>query len=181
MNRPFLALLAAGTLALAPAAAHAQLSTSVGVGGGIAVPVSNLRDVADAGYNLEGHVNLGAPLIPVGVRLEVGYNSFNGKSAFTSSGKVQIISGTANATLALGPSGASPYLIGGVGIYNRRLTENGTNSDSKTTGGVNVGAGFRFPLGVMSTFIEARYHVMLGNELDATNLQYIPITFGINF
>jgi hypothetical protein len=47
--------------------------------------------------------------------------------------------------------------------------------------GVNIGGGLRFPLGGLSTFLEARYHVMLGNTSDGTKYQFIPITFGVAF
>lgn len=181
MTRKLLAVLILAALAATPTHAQAQLSTSFGVAGGLSAPMGDLKDITDAGYNLAAHVNLGAPLIPVGIRLELGYNSFNAKRILSTTGKVKIISGTANATLALGPTGASPYLIGGVGIYNRDYTDVGTTSNSKSVGGVNGGAGFRFPLGVISTFIEARYHVMLGNTTDGTNLKFVPVTFGINF
>ena len=181
MTRRLLAVLLAGALAAAPTALHAQFNSSFSLAGGLSAPVSDLRTNTDAGYNVAGAVSFGAPLVPVGVRLEVGYNGFNAKSTLSSSGKVAILSGTANATLALGPTGASPYLIGGVGLYNRRLTERGFPDDTKSVGGINGGGGFRFPLGLISTFVEARYHLMLGNKTDFTNLSYIPITFGINF
>ena len=181
MTRRLLAVLIAGAFAATPSALHAQLKPSISVAGGIAVPLSDLADNVDAGYNLAGAVSFGAPLVPVGVRLEVGYNGFNGKSSLTSTGKASILSGTVNATLALGPSGASPYLIGGVGMYRRQLTEQGFADDTKSVAGLNGGAGFRFPLGTMSTFVEARYHVLLGNKDDFTNISYIPITFGVNF
>ncbi|MDB4899163.1 MAG: hypothetical protein JWN53_971, partial [Gemmatimonadetes bacterium] len=80
----------------------------------------------------------------------------------------------------LGPTGASPYLIGGVGAYNVKADfgNNGTNgNNSQTEAGFNVGGGIRFPLGLLSTFLEARYHKTLGDS----NTQYVPITFGINF
>jgi len=180
MTRRLLAVLIAGAFAATPSALHAQLKPSFSVAGGIAIPLSDLADNVDAGYNLAGAVSFGAPLVPVGVRLEVGYNGFGGKSSLTTNGTANILSGTANATLALGPSGASPYLIGGVGMYRREFSESGA-STSKTTAGVNGGAGFRFPLGTMSTFVEARYHLMLGDTGDLSRLSYVPITFGINF
>ncbi len=177
MTRKLLAVLAIGLLVTAPAAAHAQLNTSFGVGGGIAAPIGDLRNIANAGYNVEGHLNLGAPLIPVGLRLEVGYNSFNFKSSTNVSGSANVLSGTVNAMLALGPTGASPYLIGGVGAYNVKADLGGLGNNSQTEAGFNVGGGIRFPLGLLSTFLEARYHKTLGNS----NTQYVPITFGINF
>lgn len=178
MTRRLLAVLVAGALAATPAALHAQLSTSFGVAGGIAVPTGDLANAANAGYNLAAHVNLGAPLMPIGIRLEGGFNSFDYKqTGFTTNGSERVISGTVNATLALGPSGASPYLIGGVGAYNRTVSSSGVSSSGETNAGFNVGGGLRFPLGTMSTFIEARYHKVLGN----VDTQYVPITFGVNF
>ena len=169
-------------LAALPSALHAQLQTSVSVAGGLSVPVSSLGDRVDAGYNVAGALTFGAPLIPLGLRVEAAYNAFNGKSqALTTYTNTQIISGTVNATLALGPTGASPYLIGGVGAYNRRFSADAGTSSDRTTGGFNVGAGVRFPLGTMSTFVEARYHQMLGNPGDFTDYRYIPVTFGISF
>lgn len=182
MHRRILVAIAASALAAAPAPLAAQLRTSVSVAGGISAPVSQFSDRADAGYNLAGALHLGAPLIPVGVRLEVGYNGFNGRTAgLTQYTNTAIVTGTANAVVALGPTGASPYLIGGVGAYNRRFKADGGTSSDRTAGGFNAGAGFRFPLGTMSTFVEARFHQMLGNAADQTDFRFIPVTFGISF
>jgi hypothetical protein len=178
MSRRLLAVLAAGTLLVIPAAARAQ-SSSILVSGGLSVPMSDLSDAVSSGYNVNLGVAFGAPLVPVGFRLEGGFSSFDGKGGGTTT---RIASGTANAVLNLGPTGAAPYLIGGLGIYNRRFSSDAFNeSNSKTSAGVNVGGGIRFPLGGLTTFLEARYHVMLGNQDEATNLQFIPISFGVQF
>ena len=181
MTRRILVVLVAGTLAVLPARAQAQLRTSLSLAGGLSAPVSDLGDQVDAGFNLAGGLSFGGPLVPAGIRLELAYNGFNGKSNLLGTADTRIISGTVNATLALGPTGASPYLIGGVGAYDRRYSAGGTTSDGRTTGGFNVGGGFRFPLGTMSTFVEARYHQMLGNAADGTDYRFVPVTFGINF
>lgn len=187
MTRRLLAVLIAGAFALAPTALRAQASTSILVSGGLSLPLSDLSDQVNSGYNINLGLNIGAPIVPVGARLEVGYNSFDGKSggAF-SGGTARVISGTANAILNLGPTSAAPYLIGGLGIYNFRGSSTfgigGTSvSSDATKAGVNVGGGLRFPLGGISTFLEARYHVMLGDRADFTNSQFIPITFGVQF
>lgn len=176
------AALLAGLLSAAPAAVHAQLSTSLSVAGGLSVPVQTLADRADAGYNAALGLSFGAPLVPVGIRLEAGVNGFTGRTTglltFTDT---RIFTGTANATLALGSLTSSPYLIGGVGAYNRRFVADAGTSSHRTVGGFNGGAGFRFPLGTISTFVEARYHHMLGNAADGTNYRFVPVTFGINF
>lgn len=177
MNSRLLTVIVAGVLATAPTAASAQISTSFGVAGGIALPQSDLKDVAESGYNVGAHVNVGVPLLPVGLRLEAAYNSFNAKSALSTTGKASILSGTVNATVGLG----LPYVIGGIGAYQRKFTERGTPDDTETVAGINGGVGLRFPLGLLSTFVEARYHVLLGEDIKASNLKFVPITFGINF
>lgn len=186
MSRRLLATLAAGALLALPAAAHAQGSTSILVSGGLSVPMSDLGDAVNSGYNVNLGLAFGAPFLPVGARIEGSFSSFDGKGDTFIGGNsgttTRIASATANAVLNLGASGAAPYLIGGLGIYNRRFSADATNaSDSRTTAGVNIGGGIRFPLSGLSTFLEARYHVMLGNQNEATNLQFIPISFGVQF
>jgi len=178
MSRRLLAVLAAGALLASPAAARAQ-SSSILVSGGLSVPMSDLSDYSNSGYNINLGVAFGAPIIPVGARIEGGFSSFDAKGGGATT---RIASATANAVLNLGPTGAAPYLIGGLGIYNRRFSSDFLNTaDSKTSAGVNIGGGIRFPLGGLTTFLEARYHVMLGNQDEATNLQFIPISFGVQF
>jgi hypothetical protein len=178
MSRRLLAALAASALIALPAAARAQ-SSSILVSGGLSVPMSDLSDFSNSGYNLNLGLAFGAPLLPVGFRVEGGFSSFDTK---TGGATTRIASATANAVLNLGPTGAAPYLIGGLGIYNRRFSSDAFGeADSRTSAGVNVGGGIRFPLGGLTTFLEARYHVMLGNQDEATNLQFIPISFGVQF
>jgi hypothetical protein len=179
MTRRLLAVLAAGALLALPVASNAQ-SASILVSGGLSLPVSDLSDIANSGYNVNLGLAFGAPLIPVGARIEAGLSSFQGKNTGIDT---RIASATANAIVNLGPTGAAPYLIGGLGIYNRHFSGNslfGVPSD-KTTAGVNIGGGIRFPLGGISTFLEARYHVMLGKQDEGSNYQFIPISFGVQF
>ena len=178
MSRRLLAVLAAGALLAVPATSHAQ-SVAFLVSGGLSVPMSDLGDVSNSGYNVNVGLTFGAPLMPLGARIEGGFSSFDAKGGGAST---RVASATANAVLNLGAMGVSPYLIGGLGIYNRRFSSDVFNTeDNKTTAGVNIGGGIRFPLGGISTFLEARYHVMLGNSDEATNLQFIPISFGVQF
>jgi hypothetical protein len=153
-----------------PALSQAQLSVS----GGIAAPVSDLSDVADLGYNVNAGLNFGGTRLPIGARFEGSLNGFNLKDI---NEDVRILNATANAIVNLGQQSGSPYLIGGVGLYNSKFG----NADSENAVGVNLGGGLRFPLGTLNTFFEARYHAMLGDRSDGANLQFIPITFGILF
>lgn len=179
MTRRLLAVLAAGALFALPAASRAQ-SASILVSGGLSVPSGDLSDGANSGYNVNLGLAFGAPLIPVGARIEAGFSSFDFEGG---GGSVRIASATANAVLGLGSVGISPYLIGGVGLYNRHfnIDDVGVAPSDKTSAGVNVGGGIRFPLGGISTFLEARYHMMLGSDDDAANFKFIPISFGVQF
>ena len=169
MTRRLLAVLVAGLLTAAPAVSHAQ---SVSIAGGLALPVGDLADDVQSGFNGTIGLNFGAPLIPVGARIEGSYNGFNFKNNID--GDVRVMSLTANAIVGMG----MPYLIGGVGYYDARV-KIGTLPDASDGGaGFNIGAGLSFPLPSLSPFVEIRYHQMLGDNDD---IKFVPITFGIKF
>jgi hypothetical protein len=176
MTRRFLAAIILSVLAAAPVSLLAQ--ASIGIAAGASAPISRLSDIADLGYNVSAGVNIGLPLLPVGVRLEGGFNSVGLKAT---NDNVHIFTATVNGVLSLGLSRQAPYLIAGLGAYNRSFTPNSLYGDSRTVFGLNGGGGLRFPLPGITTYFEARYHVMLGNTLDQTNYQFIPITFGVVF
>jgi opacity protein-like surface antigen len=172
MTRRLLAVLVAGLLIAAPAVSHAQ---SISLAGGLSMPVGDLADADQSGFNGTLGFNFGAPLIPVGARLEAAYNGFNHKNNVA--GDTRVMSGTINALVGLG----MPYLIGGIGYYNARIkTTVGTLTASESEGGAgfNIGGGLTFPLPSLSPFVEVRYHQMLG---DNDGVKFVPITFGIKF
>ena len=169
MTRRLFAVLAAGLLAAAPVTLRAQ---SISLAGGLSLPVSDFGDGEQSGYNGTIGLNFGAPLIPVGARIEGSINGFNHKNNV--SGDTRILSATANAIVGLG----MPYLIGGVGYYSARAKFGTLTSDSQNSAGFNIGAGLSFPLPALSPFVEVRYHQLLG---DNDGIKFIPITFGIKF
>jgi hypothetical protein len=167
------ALAAAGLLGLVPlgdASAQARFS----VAGGIAAPMSDLGDVADLGYNVAAGINFGGSWLPIGARMEGSLNSF-GLKDFPED--VRLLTATANAVVNLGQQRESPYLIGGLGLYNSKFGRAG----SENAVGVNLGGGLRFLIGELNTFFEARYHAMLGDADAGANLQFVPITVGVMF
>ena len=173
MRTSMVALVAAGLLGLVPrddADAQARFS----VAGGIAAPMSDLGDVADLGYNVAAGINFGGSWLPIGARVEGSLNSF-GLKDFPED--VRLLNATANAVVNLGQQRESPYLIGGLGLYNSRFGR----ADSENAAGVNLGGGLRFVIGELNTFFEARYHAMLGDADAGANLQYVPITVGVMF
>ena len=178
--KTLLLTLVAAALTLAPIAAT-RAQTSISVAGGLSIPVGTLGDVTDIGYSASAGLNLGAPIVPVGARLEIAYAAMGAQRG---SGDIGILSGTANAIFNISPARDAPYIIAGLGVYNRRTSISlgtATATDSRTAVGINGGAGLRFPLSGLSTYLEARYHLMLGNANEGTNYQFIPITFGITF
>jgi len=171
-------LTACAAAALFLGAPLARAQTSLVVSGGLNAPVGRLGDVTDMGYIVSAGLNFGATLVPVGVRLEGSYSDLGYKGG---GGDIRLISGTANAIFNLGTTRDAPYIIAGLGAYNRAAGSNTFGYDGRTAVGINGGAGLRFPLNGLSTFFEARYHIMLGNAAEGTNYQFIPITFGIAF
>ncbi len=172
MSRRLFAVLAAGLLTAAPATLRAQ---SISLAGGLALPVGDMNKSEQTGYNATLGFNFGAPLVPVGARIEGSINGFNHKNNVA--GDFRVMSATANAIFNLG----APYLIGGLGYYNARVkvTSLGVSSEASESGaGINIGGGIRFPLGTLSPFAEIRYHQMLGNN---DGVKFVPITFGIQF
>ena len=182
MHRRILSLLVVGALAAAPSALSAQISTGISLAGSLALPQGDSKQDTQSGYNAAVGLNIGAILLPVGFRLEGAYNGFNAKTLPTgaTSANANIMSGTVNATVGLG----LPSLIGGLGYDRQKSEVKGgvfAGSDTQSAMGYNIGAGLRLPLGVMSTFVEARYHKLLGNRTDGTDYSYLPITFGVSF
>lgn len=179
MKNRSLALLLAALVILPATTTSAQ--PSISVAGGLSIPVGTLGNVTNIGYAASAGLNFGAPIVPVGARLE---GTFASMSTTRGSGDVRILAGTANAIFNISPSREAPYIIAGLGAYNRRSSTtlgSLTATDSRTALGINGGAGLRFPLTGLSTYFEARYHLMLGKADEGTNYSFIPITFGITF
>jgi len=177
----------AGTLALMPALAGAQdaRSLSFGIMGGLSLPMGDLGNAVESGYNITGSV-----YAPLGGKLklrgDVGYESFAGKGSNSVAGfDFNVLSLTGNVILPLGTEraegGIRPYLIGGGGLFRgtTKLNIAGiSGSESSSDLGINVGGGFEFKLSGFTTFAEARFVNVFG-EGDSSN--WIPITFGIRF
>jgi hypothetical protein len=173
MFRRLIAVLFGSALILVPLLPVAG-QTQLTVAGGVSAPVSDLGDIADLGYNVGVGLNFGGTRLPISARIEGGLNGFGLKNF---SQNVRIVTGTANALVNFSQKADSPYLIGGLGIYNSKVGD----FDSDNAAGVNLGGGLRFPLGEISTFLEARYHSTLSDKQRGGRLQFIPITFGVVF
>jgi hypothetical protein len=165
------AVLLVGSLIAAPAA-RAQMSFSVAAGA--ALPMGDNGDGLKMGYNATLGLGIKPPLAPLGLRIEGMFNSF----------EIEDVSDGSQRTMALIANGtfstiAMPvYLIGGLGMYNSKVTIGSLSSDASNDIGLNVGVGFNIPLTGFGTFIEARYHHIM---VDGGSFGMLPITVGIKF
>lgn len=176
MTKHWTSVIALVAVATAVAAADASAQVRLSASGGPSFPTGDLSDVVDTGFNVNVGAGLGFPLIPVGVRLEGSLNQFP-ESAHD--GNFRVISGSANAVLDIPMLVATPYLIGGLGVYNSRFTDDDEHDEGSTTNvGANVGAGVRLGLPFLSVFAEARLHNIFSDD-GAT--RFIPVSVGIRF
>lgn len=168
------------SVALVSVPASAQLSVlkpiSLGIAGGGSLPMSDLSDGSNTGYNGTLALAIKLPMIPVGLRFDGAYNRFSAKGV---AGNLQIVSVTGNVTYNLPSIGVSPYLIGGAGMYSSVASGSGLPSSPRANDfGWNAGAGIGLPLAMFKGFVEARY-----NRVTVANgsMEFVPLTFGIMF
>ena len=167
------AVLLVGSLIAAPEA-RAQLAFSVAAGASL--PMGDAGDGLNMGYNATVGVGIKPPLAPLGIRIEGMFNSFDFKETVATDASQRVLGLLANATLS-GPM-MPVYLIGGVGMYNSKVSAGSLSSDAENDFGFNIGGGFNLPLTGFTTFIEVRYHHI---PVSGGSFQFIPITVGLKF
>jgi hypothetical protein len=174
MRRILSAFVLGAALTVGGSTAEAQRPFTVGLSGGAAIPLSDLSDSHKVGYNAAAHLGINMPASPIGFRLEGFYNKFAGQDLTVGSvPDLRIAGGNVNITYAFGGTGMRPYVIGGVGSYNIKPDVGA----SATEFGINAGLGAKFQLSGLGTFVEARLHTVSGDD----QIQFVPITFGIEF
>jgi opacity protein-like surface antigen len=176
----FAAAVAVMALVSLPFAGGAQATNSVnfGVAAGAALPMSDLSDITNSGWNITGIVGFHPAMIPLGVRVDVAYNSFALKDNTGINGNFNFTTVTGNLVWSVPATGVSPYLIGGAGLYHVAADIPGFFNDSNNKFGWNIGGGIKLPLSGFDTFLEARYNQI---QNSGNSVKYIPITFGVMF
>ena len=202
------------TVTAAAASLHAQSfdgrTVQFGLMGGFTKPVGELSTSADLSGNAGALVTIGALGSRVRFRLDGQWQGMTGKvnaetqllcvdcSSFSYRRNYRVFDATANAVVAGSfASNAKAYVIGGVGVYHVRGTNRirqdalfVTQSTGATRFGFNGGVGLSVRLGHVATFVESRYHQLLGShtyENDGFNgplpgaFQFVPISVGIVF
>jgi opacity protein-like surface antigen len=186
-----------------PSIANAQMATSaemgsnklisIGLGGGVSVPVSDASDAFKTGFNGQGFVRFNLHQLPIQPRLDFTFSKFDVKDVHLqapgASGTGQIFAGIANVQFALTHSGpVRPYIVGGVGAYNTKTDISGVpnvSGTSSTDFGINAGAGTVFKLGsVVSGYVEGRIDNVYSSKsglINTDQVKVVPVTFGIVF
>lgn len=181
-TRTLLIAAISATLAF-PAVAEGQVG--FGAAAGISQPIGDFGNVAEAGTQLSGLINLSIPLAPFGFRFEGSLGQYDYKTTVGSrGGNVRMLSAVANAMFSM-PGPIGPYLIGGIGYYRSSAECSGCTTKSAKVG-YNGGAGFRIGLFGLAAFAEARLHHIPGandptNGGLKTNTQFVPLSVGLTF
>lgn len=162
-----------------------------GVMGGVTFPIgSNLTNVVKTGWNAGALLNFGFVNSPVGLRIDGVWNQFNQKG--TGGDHLRLLDATADAVFNVGTqSPAQFYVLGGVGVYNFKITGANNSLDfssgSTTKFGLNGGVGVKFKAGPLAPFVEARYHYVFSGDFlsnaggGVSKFQMIPISVGLTF
>ena len=179
-------------LVSSPSAASAQVGlahhfVTLGVGGGMSMPVSDAGDAFKNGFNVQGFARLNVPKLPVMPRLDLNFSRFDLDDAQTGvPGTSQIIAGLANLQISVLPLGpVRPYVIAGLGAYNLQTKLEGTSPTSVTDTrfGINGGAGVALNFGKINGYIEGRVDNVFTQKgmIDSEQIQVVPVTFGLTF
>jgi hypothetical protein len=173
----FVAALAGAALVSFEAGAQsiAPKEVQFGVAAGAVIPLSDLADDTNTGFNGTVIVGFSPRLIPLGVRIDGAYNQMGAKGG---GGNAHFTSVTGNLVYKFPSTGVSPYAIGGVGLYNVAISATGLGTFSENHFGWNLGGGISMPLSGFDTFIEARYNQV---QINGNSLKFVPITFGVMF
>jgi|SRR5438105_14278730 len=179
-------------LASSPMVASAQVGlahrfVTVGVGGGMSVPVSDASDAFKNGYNVQGFARLNVPKLPVVPRFDLDFSRFNLDDAKVGvPGTGQILAGLANLQLNVLPLGPiRPYVVAGLGAYNLKTETEGVTPASVTGThfGINGGAGVALHLGMINGYVEGRVDNVYTEKgmINTDKIQVVPVTFGLTF
>jgi hypothetical protein len=187
------------------AAAHAQMGLlggghtrmiTFGVGGGVAVPVSDAKDALKNGFNGLAYARAKLPGMPFSFGVQVAFSQFDFKnSTVTTSGgytgtptsstpTASLLAGLGEVKLDLMHGPIQPYVTVGLGAYDVHTEVDGGPSASSTKFGLNGGAGLALQLGGLRAFAQGRVdnvYSSSGGVINAKSIQVVPVTVGIEF
>jgi hypothetical protein len=158
----------------APAQLEAQRPLSLGVSAGLSLPNGDMADVLNSGYHIGGHLNLVPATFPVEIHFDVTYHSFDENNDILAPFTFTYLNVGANAAYVLPGIAVRPYLLGGIGMYMGKSDFGNVTSDTESELGFAIGAGARFVMSGISSFVQLRM-----NFVD--DWTFMPISFGVLF
>jgi hypothetical protein len=179
-------------LALSGTTASAQ---GIGLGVGTLVPQGELADGAKSGLAAIASFEFGRSALAF--RLEALWANSDLDGAIIEdgddfpipddadvSGDVKFVGGLGSVVFHLGTAAIRPYVLGGLGYYNRSVAQEADDAagdliefdSDETVIGYHFGAGVKLKLGPLGIFGEARYHIV---DTDEANTRFVPILVGI--
>ena len=178
MKRVALSLVA--LITIAGAGSLSAQGVRFGIGGGLLMPLGTYKDFDKMGWVAGADATYWLMGAPVGIRADVQYSQTSEKSG-VGAHTTKIIGGLAEVVYALGKKAdpVRPYLLGGIGYYNVKVSVTGASaSESKV--GFGGGAGLAFKLGPSGArfFVEGKY-VSVSTSGGSTN--FLPIRVGVRF
>lgn len=167
-------LVLAGAFAIAvPVAAQVPV---LGVAGGLAVPTSRFGRPLDLGFDFQASADFRPIPSPIAFRGDILWSRFAVGAPGT--GSSNVVGGTFDVVIDLPTPGITPYVIGGVGVYDVEVGSD-VSHHSRLGTGINIGGGVRFPvLPFLHGFFEARYHVAYASPFGG-NTTFVPILVGL--
>jgi hypothetical protein len=185
-----IAVLAAGLTGAT--AAWALGPVDIGAGGGPSPPTGDFGDAFDTGFHLRAMGDFTVIGFPFGLRGVASYEDFGAtESGAVTGGSCKVTSLAGGLTLnilQLGP--VQPYLVGTGGVYwtDTEVEVGGeTQKSDDSFFGLEFGVGVKVKLLGLNFFVEARYEDVfvgddgLGPALGSSDIQAVPVTFGILF
>lgn len=188
-------------LAALPSQATAQgPGIGIGVAAGANVPATDYTDATREGLVLNGFVEL-RTASRLGVRGSLFWSRSDMDNPLIKSnggitlpddpdynvtGDVDLLGASLDLTMSLTSGVLQPYLVGGVGVFQRRVSQDVEGavdefrnlSRNDTDFGYNGGLGVRLSFGGAALFAEARYY-SVATEPGRTN--FVPVVVGLSF
>lgn len=188
-------------LAAEPATTFAQVpGIELGVAAGANVPTKDFADAAQTGLVLNAFLGLrtGGPLGIRGAlfwsRSDIDNPLIRRSGGVTLpddpnldvSGDVDLVGGSLDLTLGSTRGVVQPYLVGGVGVFRRRVKQDVSGAVTEfndlrhkdTDIGYNGGVGLRLSLGGAAIYAEARYYSV---STDPERTNFVPVVVGLTF
>jgi len=170
-----------------PGMAGSSRPISLVISGGMTLPAGDLGDFHDSGFHYDASLLLNIPGFPIALRPEFSLTQLKLKDPVLATPNADDVTSMmafmGNIEL---PLGGGLYVLAGGGLLSMSVPEAITpdgqeESSNKFT--FDAGAGFRFALGGMRGFLEARIGAASYDQgkVGFSKAQFIPFTFGLVF